>query len=1415
MKKDIHTLLRDYSEREKELTCINHLIQVFNSQEDLPVLLQAAVDVLPPGWQYPEATVARIEYEGNRYESSGFQETSWMLHQDFTTFNNRQGSVQVYYTQPFSEAYEGPFLFEERNLINNVAFIIANAITRFYSQYLLHAHTERLKELQGLTETARILRETKDLDEALKKICVVLPAAWQYPDYTAVRITHDDKRFMSANFVETPWVIKQRFHTKPGSFGIVEVYYLKEFPVLDEGPFMNEERHLINNVAGLIAGTATHADFQKLLLEKTERVKELDGLNVTSQIIGKGLSVEDTLTKICSYLPQAWQYPEHTAVRIIYGMEVYKTRNFVLSQWSQKKDFITIDNAKGSIEIFYLKEYPTADEGPFLNEERSLLNNLATLLTGYLNSVVGKEYYLTKPVVEETNKRSYAEVLEKKNLPLPPLQEFFDKKAVEKYVYLDMMRYKVKDILFVARLYDAFLLENEGDIFEQFMGQIYQYSLFSLPRITAVSSEAEAMELVGKTHFDCVILMQGIDKQEVLHLSKKIKVIHPNMFIYLLVNKKTDFQAEEKTEILLSGIDKVFVWTGDSKVFFAIVKYTEDLVNAESDTQVGLVRVILLIEDNPAYYSLYLTYLYSIVFEQVLHTISHVKNEPDKMSKIRSRPKILLATNYEEAMFFFNKYKNFLLCAISDVEFEKDGVLHNEAGFLFVKSVRSRMKNLPLLLQSSEKMHLLKADKMGISHLNKFSDTLQQDLHNFISYHLGFGNFVFLSQEGGVVAEAHNVFEFIECLKTIPEETLLLHAMRNEFSLWLMARGEIAIARMIKPVQVYHFDDVNDFRAYILQVMIRNLKEKHKGKVLPFEERYVADRNNILMLSPGSLGGKGRGLAFLNTLIANLNFSEYTDEIHIITPKTCIIGTDEFELFIRTNKLAGQIADEDHYEELKKSFFDATLSSVLVDKLDELLQEMTGPLAIRSSSLFEDSLTQPFSGIFDTFILPNNNEDRQVRLLHLCQSIKMVYASVFFDDARHYFKAVNQKIEEERMAIVIQELVGNQFGDYFYPHISGIAQSYNYYPVAHMKADEGFASLALGLGEYIVKGDKAFRFSPVYPDVDIRAVEDIVKNSQVMFYAVDMTGKEFDILKYGEYAGLSELYLDEAEKHGNLKHIASVYDVDGDRIVDGVDRPGPRIINFANVVKHDYIPLPKTLDAALRTIKQAYGAPFEIEFAIDLSKDRENKATFYLLQIKPLVGKQTVLDVDFSQFDPRDTLLYSSKSVGNGELDDLQDIIYVDPDTFDKMKTVEMVDEIDALNRKMAAQNRYYVLIGPGRWGSRDRFLGIPVNWSQISHARVVVEMSLDDFPLDASLGSHFFHNITSMGVGYLSVNNQSDEDLIDWSHIKSQVILEQTPHFRHVKLGSPLHIIMNGKKGQTLVRKDSSKDSGTIRTDH
>jgi hypothetical protein len=1403
LKKDINKLLRDYSEREKELACINHVIQVFNSQKELPELLQEAANALPPGWQYPEATLARIVYNGNMYESPDFQETEYLLKQDFATINNQQGSVEVFYTKNFPDADEGPFLKEERNLINNVAFIIANAITRFHSQHLFYEHTERIKELRGLTETAHILRETKEIDDALKEICAVLPDAWQYPEYTAVRITHDEKRFMSTNFVETPWVMKQRFQTKPGSFGIIEVYYLKEFPELDEGPFMKEERHLINNIAGLIAGKATHVDFQKLLLEKTERVKELDGLNVTSMIIGKGLSMEDTLSKICSYLPQAWQYPENTAARITYGEKVYKTKNFVQSKWKQKKDFVTIDNAKGTIEIFYLKKFPDADEGPFLKEERFLLNNITTLLTGYLNSVVGKEYYYKKPDTQVELRKPYAEVLEKKNLPLPPLQEFFDKKAVEKYVYLDMMRYKVKDILFVARLYDAFLLENEGDIFEQFMGQIYQYSLFSLPRITAVSSEAEALELVGKTNFDCVILMQGIDKQEVLQLSRKIKSIHPKMFIYLLVNKKADFQAEEKNEIILSGINKVFVWTGDSRVFFAIVKYTEDLVNAESDTQIGLVRVILLIEDNPAYYSLYLTYLYSIVFEQVLHTISHVKNEPDKMSKIRSRPKILLATNYEEAMFFFNKYKDFLLCAISDVEFEKDGTFHKDAGFLFSKSVRSRMKTLPLLLQSSDPVHLEKAKSMGISSLNKFSETLQHDLNEFITYHLGFGNFVFRSQDDTVVAEAQNVIEFIKYLKEVPEETILLHALRNEFSLWLMARGEIAIARIIKPVQVYHFEGVNDFRDYIVDVIIRNLKEKNKGKVLLFEDRYVADQNNILMLSPGSLGGKGRGLAFLNTLIANLNFSEYTDDINIITPGTCIVGTDEFEAFIEDNKLEDHIANEKDYKQLKASFFHAELSPVLIEKLRVLLEELTVPLAVRSSSLSEDSLTQPFSGIFDTFILPNNHADMNVRLEHLCQAIKLIYCSVFSADARNYFKAVNQKIEDERMAIVIQALVGKQFDQYFYPHISGIAQSYNYYPIAHMKADEGFASLALGLGEYIVKGDKSFRFSPVYPELDIRAVEDIVRNSQVKFYAVDMSGKEIDILKDGEYAGLRELYIDEAEKHGNLKHLASVYDADGDRIIDGIDRPGPRIINFANVIKNDYIPLPKILDAVLKTIRQAYGAPFEIEFAIDLTKDKENKATFYLLQIKPLVGKQTVLDIDFSQFKKKDTILYSSKSVGNGEEVDLQDIIYVDPDTFDKMKTVEMVTEIEALNSKMAEQNRNYVLIGPGRWGSRDRFLGIPVNWSQISHARVVVEMSLDNFPLDASFGSHFFHNITSMGVGYLSVNSSESKDYIDWKYIKSQKIIAKTEYFTHVRLAEHMQIIMNGKKGETLIRKD------------
>ena len=1401
-KKLLEKLLYDNKERLKELKGIRKTASILAKSKTLEESLQEICLFLPEAWQYPEYTVARITYEDKVFISNSFKVTPWLQKQTFETPGQKNGSIEIYYLKEFPKIYEGPFLKEERDLIDNLAALISGSATKNTLQELLVQNTERLKELRGINQTSSILKQGKSLDESLQKICYMLPEAWQYPEFTVARISYEDKIFLSNSFKETIWSQKQTFEAPNNKMGLIEIFYLKKFPVLDEGPFLKEERDLLINLADLIAGSATKEVFNILIAENRERLKELSAINQTSRIIAEGKSINETLQKICNYLPKSWQYPKYTVSRIAFEGKIYTSRKFDDTEWYQKEHFVTIDNKKGTIEVFYLKEFPRLYEGPFLKEERHLIINIAKLISGYLNNIKGRDIFNRRLLKDEGSHKSeeYRQSLVRNK---QPLQLFFNKQIIDKYIYLDMMKYKVKEILFVATLYDAFILENEDSFFEQFMGIIYQYSLFSLPRITGVSSPEEAMELLETTRFDLVILMVGIDKESPVELSKNIKQTKPELPIYLLLNQKSNIKYFEDLVPNTNSIDKLFVWNGDSQIFFAIVKSIEDMVNVENDTKIGLVRVILLVENSSQYYSRYLPMLYSIVFEQIQQLISEVeRNELDKISKMRSRPKILFVSNYEDAVHIFHKYKDFLLCVISDVEFEKDGKTNKKAGIEFIKYVRSHIKNLPVLLQSSDSRNENIADELKANFINKNSESLLNDLKKFVTYYLGFGDFIFRNKDDGQVGVARSIKEFENLLRTVSDESVLTHALKNQFSIWLMARGEIQLAKTLNPVKVSDFPDIEKLRSFLIDTIGSYRDDKRKGRVISFEETEIIDEKNIVSLSSGSMGGKGRGLAFINTLIYNLDFATYTKGINIRTPKTAIIGTDEFELFLENNNLQEKLLNKEiKYENIRELFVKSELSPDIIKKLKVFIKQIDKPIAVRSSSISEDSLTQPFAGIFDTYIVPNNHNNNDTALEQLKTTIKLVYASIYSKTARKYFQAIHHKIEEEKMAIVLQELVGNRFGNYYYPHISGIAQSYNYYPVEHMQPEEGFAIAALGLGLYVVEGGKAYRFSPKYPNAEIYSTADLIKSSQVQFYALDLAKHDADYLKYGEKAALSLLDISVAEKHATLKHCASVYNRDNDMIEPLIKSGGPRILNFADILKFKYTPLAETIEVMLYTIKEALGSPVEIEFAVDLTKNENNSTTFYLLQIKPLVGSQLVYDIDFNEIDQSDIILFSTIGLGNGRIDNIYDLVFIDIKKFSKLKTTEMAAEIEKINDKMIKQNRKYILIGPGRWGSRDRHLGIPVNWSQISNAKVIVEISLADFPLDSSLGSHFFHNITSMNVGYFSVLDSVSTDYIKWDILNDQEIIYKSQYFNHIRFNKPLTIYMDGKKRISIIR--------------
>ena len=1137
-------------------------------------------------------------------------------------------------------------------------------------------------------------------------------------------------------------------------------------------------------------------EYNRLLHDQQERLKELACINRTTYILKEGKPIEESLQQIVLLLPAAWQYPEYTVARIRFMGKEFETVDFRETNWKMVQEFNTIDDEKGTIEIFYTSEFNEESEGPFLKEERDLIQNIGSLLTGYINS------YKARDIIRLTQVTKKDEDDTKETSSRKLLQKFLDRHNAERDVFHDLMPFKVKEILLLANLYDAYSIEGEGRFSDHMLGEYYQMSLTSIPRVTGVSGEEEAFSRLKARHYDMIIIMIGVDKESPMLLCKKIKNKYPYLPTFILLNNPGDVAFVKKQKLLGIPFDDYFVWTGESKVFFAMVNLLEDRVNVDNDTKKGLTRIILIVEDSAEYYSSYLPILYTLVMEQTRNLIEDVStDELYKVLKLRARPKILLASNFEDSVSIYNKYKDSLLCVISDMRFPKNGVLHDTAGFELIKHFKKGLPNLPTVLQSSDPENARYAFELKSNFINKNSESLLQDLKSFINYYLGFGHFVYRDTKGRQIAVAKSMKEFEAYLQTVPEDSLAYHAMKNHFSLWLMARGEVKIAKMINPIGISDFKSLKELRMYLIDIIRKRRWEMNRGKVVNFEESAVIDETNVVNLSGGSLGGKGRGLAFVNTLIYSFELGRLLPGINIKTPVTAIIGTDEFDMFMERNHLWDKVKDEKDFNALKKIFVEGSLSYTLEKKLRVFLKNINKPIAVRSSSLFEDSMSQPFSGIFGTYLLPNNNPELEIRLRQLSEAIKLVFSSIYSKNSRTYFEAINYKIDQEKMAVVIQEVVGNRFENVFYPHISGTAQSFNFYPVAHMKPKDGFAVLAVGLGHYVVEGERAFRFSPAYPSLDIISHTDLYKNSQVRFYAVDLAKRELNLLE-GENAGLITLDISHAECHGTLGHSASVLSIDNDAITPGLDAAGPRVINFADILKYDYIPLASSLKIVLDVVTEAFGTPVEIEFAVDLTKDANGNASFYLLQIKPLAGSGAGYAIDPATICNDDTILITKKSMGNGVIDDITDFIYVEPEKFNKLRTLEMAEEIEMINDKMLTENRKYILMGPGRWGSRDKFLGIPVAWPQISNAKVIVEVGLPDFHVDASLGSHFFHNVTSMNVGYFSINHETNEGSIFWEKLKDQKSVETGIFFRHIRFEKPLLVRMDGKKGMAVISK-------------
>lgn len=1351
--------------------------------------------------EYCQCDVVRIGYNGVWFDNGSVVKCPFNKRKSIRLSNYTEILFEFHFEQRVYKVFDEK---EADGSLRVALKLVGGVISDAMLSTLVDEQTKRSMELNVINRTSELLKRGLEVEQTMNELCRIIPEAWQRRKSVMVRIKYSGQPFMSERFVETPWVMSTEFLLPDNRRGSIEVFMIQDDGEAVANPFSQYKREMLANIAFLITGTATKHIYSRLHERTSERVKELNTLNRVSAILGKDYSVDDTLQKIVNTLQHSFQYPQSVCASLSFENKLYKTADYKETIWRLKDNFVTIDNKKGSIQVYYMEEYPTVFDGPFLKEEVQMLSNVSRLVCGYINNYKGREMFNNMPKVASTAvSEDFRKTLTRDK---QPLQLFFNKQIIEKYVYLDMMKYKVKNILFVATLYDSFILETDDSFFEQFMGEIYQYSLFSLPRITGVTSPEEALELMQSTRFDLAILMVGLDSKATINLSADIKSLQHDLPVYLLLNQKSDIKRFEELASYSSSIDKLFVWNGNSQIFFSIVKSTEDNANVENDTKLGLVRVILLVEDSPEYYSKYLQLLFSIVFNQVQLLLGpEERNEINKISKMRQRPKILHARNYEDAMYIYEKYKDYLLCVISDVEFDRNGTADPMAGYSLLKYMLGQMPTLPAILQSADPRNRVAAEKLGVEFLDKDSDTLEADMMEFLTSRLGFGEFIFRNHKGKRVAQAKGIKEFEIIFRNIPSSLLSEYCKDNRISSWFMSRGEIPLARAVNPIRYDDYSDAEDFRRDILRIMKEYLDNRRRGKVLDFDEVDEVDERNVISMASGSLGGKGRGLAFINTLIQNIDTSQYDKEINIRMPITAIVGTDEFTKFMERGKLYKVVNSDVDYTTLRERFAEVPLSDEFMKRLYRFLSQVRKPLAVRSSSLSEDSINQPFAGVFDTYLVPNNSESIEENVAQVAMAIKMVFASIYSETSRAYFQTIRCNIDAEKMAVVLQVLAGAEHQNYFYPHISGTAQSYNYYPVAHMKPDEGFAVAGFGLGYYVVGGSKAFRFSPVWPNIDIMSTTDIVKNTQVDFLAVDLSREGIDYLADGEHAPLATLDILDAEKHGTLKHCASVYNPQNDTIEAGLSAYGPRVVNFANILKYGYIPLPGLISLLINTAKEALGSPIEIEWAVDLSAAENGLPSFYLLQMKPIITDLQGGSVEIEKPQRDAAILYTEQSLGNGDVKDVTDIIYADPELFDKMKTQDMVKEIEYLNNIMIGKEKNYILIGPGRWGTRDRFIGIPVQWSQISMAKVIVEMSLPNFPLDSSLGSHFFHNVTSMNIGYLSVQDMSDVDYINWENIRSLDIVNETKYFKHVRAPRPFSIKMNGKERRAVIVKGQS----------
>lgn len=986
--------------------------------------------------------------------------------------------------------------------------------------------------------------------------------------------------------------------------------------------------------------------------------------------------------------------------------------------------------------------------------------------------------------------------------------------TIENQEQHSFMQHRIHKILLVCCTYDGYILEEDGHIESQINREYMELNLSNPPSLTRVESTSDALALLSvRDDFDFVLTMYNVGEPNVFDFAREVKKLHSDLPVVLLTSfsKEIYRQIDEQQ---CDAIDNIFCWHGNTDLLISIIKLMEDKLNAESDILEGGVQAILLVEDSIRFYSTYLPELYKIILVQNSEFLKDAYNEQQQISRKRARPKVLLATSYEEALETYARYKKNLLGVISDVGL----VLHrgdasenekSDAGVEISRMIKAETPWMPVILQSSQVNYAEVAAEMGVGFIAKSSKTLLQELQDVVLREFGFGEFIFRDlATGEVVGRARDLMQMQSLIATVSDDVLEYHLSQMHLSKWLYARGLFPLAKVLRNINSSHFSSTAEHRAALVSMFKDYRTMLGQGLVAQFDEETYSDAIGFARLGEGSIGGKARGLAFMNSMLAKYNHYYKYNGVRIMIPRSLVVATDYFDEFMRINGLKYIISRDLADDDILSEFLNSVLPSELYQKLKVFVETCSKPLAIRSSSKLEDSHYQPFAGIYSTYMIPRCEDDDQM-LRMLVRAIKSVYASVYFASSKAYIQSSQNLLSEEKMAVLIQEVCGTEQNGYFFPTLSGVARSQNLYPIGYEKAEDGVCNIVMGLGKAVVDGGKSLRFSPAYPDKALQTstLELTIQDAQTEVMALSLNPDHFRS-STDDAVNIERIPVSRMNDYRNAKYACSYYDYQNSRISESPTLSRYfRVITFNRILKYGSFPLSDIIRDMLRMGEEEMRCPVEIEFAVNMDVPAGEMQIFNLLQIRPIIRNEESAKLDWSQVDTSGAVVYSENALGIGLMRDIKRIVYMRFDKFSTLYTQQIADELMQINNRMRDEGQEYVLIGTGRWGSSDPNLGVPVKWAHISQARVIVESALPNFNVEASQGTHFFQNVTSLGVGYLSLDPTHGDGSLDVEQLDQMPAWFEGDYLRVVEFDEPLYIYVDGRSKKGVVKRAEKKD--------